>query len=252
MVFLILVAGIYISTEIIVPKEFTNLNINNRGKVLEYKDWNTRETSYVVEGLSSINQFLLTKLDAVFKKGKEQEPVNVKVLYKVITDKGLERFNQKIELTIRHKKSGFLLQNHKRIYLPYIFNLSEKHLIFSLKILNAEDLIKNIDHFEVRVESNSSSFFYFFLVLKWMFFIISIISTFIFNKSFYEQLRQTRVTEQKLITVLGVMLIVYNFPLSFYVNETHPTVFFILATSFINIVFYSFIIYLWMVTFEVN
>lgn len=250
-VFLFLIAGIYISTEVIVPKEFTYLKLNNNSQkiLFNYKD-NTR-TTFKVDGLNSINQFLLTKFDAVFQEKKKYRPVKVQLQYKALSDKGKIIIEKNFDFTIRHKKAGLLRQNYRRIYLPYLFNLKEKSISFEINLINPEDIKESIDSFEVRVESNNPKFFYFFLYLKWFLFIVSTLFTFHFNKSYHLQLKQTRTKEQSLITILGVLLMIYNFPLSFYINETHPTVFFILATSFINIVFYSFIIFVWLATFEV-
>lgn len=56
--------------------------------------------------------------------------------------------------------------------------------------------------------------------------------------------------EQKFTLLLSILLIVYNVPLNFYIEELFPNFLIIIISSFINILFYSFIIYFWMVIFE--
>ena len=145
-----------------------------------------------------------------------------------------------------------MAKKSQMIYLPYIFNFREKDLSFVLKINNAEKIKEVISEFELRLETNNEEFFRFFLNLKIIFFLISIFAFSAFLKRYLIQLKQTRELEQKLILVVSMLLVLYNFPFNYYVNSLEPSLTLLLISSLTNILFYSYICYIWMVIFEVK
>lgn len=208
--------------------------------------------SFTVGNLTSINQFFLAKIDVNFKEGSALSTANVNLEYNVAKQDHKLLYTNILEYRVAEKKDELIKSRPSRIYLPYVYNPKENMLIFNIKVINVQDLKDRIKSFTIQLETNNEDFFYFFWYLKWFMFGISIYTAYRFNKSYFDQLRQTRSPEQSHIIILGILLIVYNFPLSFYINETHPTIYFMLVTSFINILFYSYIIYLWLTTFEVT
>lgn len=251
MVFLVLIIGIYVSTETIVPREYKYVKLGPTGPKLEFNYAASPTLSFPIDNLTSINQFLLTKIEAEFDEKTQAGKASVWIEYNVYADNDTLLFTNLGEYKLSRRKDNFLKSNSTRIFLPYVYNLRKRSLTFSIKVANPQDLTDKIKAFHVLVETNNENFFYFFWYFKWLLFGLSIYSAVKFNRSYWEQLKQTRTLEQGHIIVLGVLLVVYNFPVSFYINETHPTIYFILLTSFINIVFYSYIIYLWLTTFEV-
>lgn len=200
--------------------------------------------------LTSINQFLLPILQPSFTEIPYDRLV-VDMEYQVL-DAEMKLLFTDI-YTYRHTTSKGLFNNKKAnsIFLPYIFNLKASGFFLSLKIQNKSAVEKYVSFFDVKVESNNEQFFYFFLALKTFLFAVSIFTFILFLKRYLLQIRQTRETEQRLILTVSVLLIAYNFPFNFYMNYVEPSIALLLISSLVNILFYSYICYIWMVTFEV-
>lgn len=252
-IFVLIIFSIYISTEIIVPKEFKFLHLgaeeNNNNLIFNYQK--KSETEFLIE-INPINQFLLTTINPILKEKtqKNQNLVYLQLLYEV-SNKNKVIYRKETSLPIQYKNDGILSKGVKNINLPYIFNYKENSLIFRIKLLNPEDIKDFVKNFEISVETNNEKFFYFFMYLKIFFFFVSIFTTSLFMKKYYQQLRQSRLTEQSLIILLGFFLILYNLPINFYYDEIDPNIFFLIFSSLINICFYSFVLYFWLITFEV-
>lgn len=215
--------------------------------------FNITETSdflFRISNLTSINQFLLPVLHPSFK-ATPQERLVVDIEYEVLDGQKNLLFSD--VYTWRHSPSKSLFSSKKSqsIFLPYVFNLKENTFFFAIKLTNPAVVQRHITHFEVSVESNNEEFFYFFLCLKIVLFGLSMLTFTRFFKRYLLQIRQTRETEQKLVLVASILLIAYNFPFNFYLNYVSPSVFLLLISSLVNILFYSYICYIWMVTFEV-
>lgn len=242
--------AIYISTEIIVPKEFKLLKLNDSSTHIVFNYTQNSEVVFKVTNLTTINQFILPKLHPIFTD-LPYDRIVVDLEYEVLDKEQRLLFSDMY--TYRHTASKGIFANKKvqTIFLPYIFNLKEDIFYFTMRIKNKEMIEKNISSFEIRVESNNEQFFYFFLGLKFVLFFISIITFVNFFKRYYMQIRQTRETEQKLVLVVSVLLIAYNLPFNFYLNYINPSIGLLLISSLVNILFYSYICYIWMVTFEV-
>lgn len=245
---------IYLSTEIIVPKEFKYLELNEQKDTkLKFDFQNNRTIEFDVHELNYINQFLLTRLWPVF----HNETLD---FYHLIIDFEYQVFDHKKNLmfsdvyTFKHAydKEKFLAKKTQQIHLPYFFNFRESDVRFVLTINNPEKVKTLISEFEVRVETNNEGFFRFFLSLKIVLFIISVFTFSLFLKRYLIQLRQTRELEQKLILAMSVLLILYNFPFNFYANSLEPSISILVISSLVNVVFYSYVCYIWMVLFEVE
>lgn len=248
--FIAIIFCIYVSTEVIVPKEFKLLSLDTGATTLTFNITETSNFLFRISNLTSINQFLLPVLHPVFKD-TPQERLVVDIAYEVLDGQKNLLFSD--VYTWRHSPSKNLFSSKKAqsIFLPYVFNLSENSFYFAIKLTNPAVVQRHISHLEVSVESNNEEFFYFFLGLKILLFALSMLTFMRFFRRYLLQIRQTRETEQRLVLVVSVLLIAYNFPFNFYLNYVSPSVFLLLLSSLVNILFYSYICYIWMVTFEV-
>ena len=135
--------------------------------------------------------------------------------------------------------------------LPYIFNLSNKEVAFKIRIANNPKIEEHINHFEVRVETNNESFVKFIFYFKLFYFVISAFMFRKYHKKLSLQLKTSILLEQKIIYALGIMLILYNTPFVFYFTEIKPHLYLIEIFCLVNIVFFSTILYFWLVSFEI-
>ncbi len=249
-----IIFSIYLSTEIIVPKEFKYLEINGQNETKLKFDFHKNNTlEFDVGGISYVNQFLLTRLRPVFSnESLEFYHLIIDFEYKVLDHKNNIMYSDVYTFKHTYDKEKFLAKKAQQIHLPYIFNFRENDVRFALTINNPDKVKTLISEFEVRVETNNESFFRFFLNFKIILFIISIFTFSTFLKRYLIQLRQTREVEQKLILTISVLLVLYNFPFNFYVNSLEPSISILMISSLVNVVFYSYICYIWMVLFEVG
>jgi len=245
---------IYLSTEIIVPKEFKYLELGEKKESkLQFDFQNNRTIEFDVSGLNYINQFLLTRLRPVFhNETLDFYHLIIDFEYQILDHKRNPIFSDVYTYKHTYDKEKFLAMKIQQIHLPYFFNLRESDIRFLLTINNPEKVKSVINEFEIRVETNNEGFFRFFLCLKIVLFIVSVFTFSLFLKRYLIQLRQTRELEQRLILVTSVLLILYNFPFNFYASTLEPSISILVASSLMNVVFYSFICYIWMVLFEVR
>lgn len=233
------------------PKEFKYLQLNKEGsgKRLKFDLQQSDEIEILISNLSSVNQFLLTRIEPVLAETQSYTSSFLELDYEVLSDQKEVVYSQHLKLSFQVNNS-ILNKKKKIVNLPYIFNFKSKSLLFKIKVTNADRLKAILKHFVIKVKTNNEGFLFFFLYLKIILFITSIASAFIFQKRYFIQLRQSRTTEQQIIVWIGYALIAYNTPLNFYLDEVFPNMFILLLSSLINILFYSLILYFWMVSFE--
>lgn len=245
------VFGIYVSTELIVPKEFKELPLDGGATHLTLNLTDTSEVIFEVSNLTTINQFLLPVLRPHFKAVPTERTV-VDLEYQVLDANKALIFSD--IFTWRHNpgKGLFASKKQQSIFLPYIFNLRQSSFFLAIRINNPTSVERQISDFDIRIETNNEQFFYFFLALKTVLFVLSVVTFVRFFRRYRMQIRQTRETEQRLILGVSLLLVGYNLPSNFYMNYVSPSLVVLLASSLVNILFYSYICYLWMVTFEVG
>jgi hypothetical protein len=243
--------GIYVSTEVIVPKEFKELPLDGRTTHLTFNLTEASEIVFEVTNLTTINQFLLPVLRPHYKS-LPTERVVVDIEYQVLDAQKTLLFSDMFTWRHNPSKGLFAPKKQQAIFLPYIFNLRESSFYLAVKINNPTMVERHVVDFEIRVETNNEQFFYFFLGLKVVLFALSMLTFVRFLRRYLMQIRQTRETEQRLVLVVSILLVAYNFPFNFYLNYVSPSLVLLLASSLVNILFYSYICYLWMVTFEVS
>ena len=178
--------------------------------------------------------------------------VNLRAEYRVYTRDRVLLYSDSRQYKSTKPREGLFNLNQSKIYMPYVYNFKQKAVDVEIQLQNSSELTGKLRGLTIYVQTNNEAFFYYFWYFKWLLFVLSVMTMLKFNRSYYAQLRQTRTLEQSHIAVLGVLLAAYNFPVSFYINETHPTIIFMLLTSCVNIVFYSYLLYLWLTTFEVD
>ena len=139
----------------------------------------------------------------------------------------------------------------KKFSLPYIFNLTNQNILLNISIPTNPKIKNEISYFELKVETNNERFLSFIFYLKLCFFILSISVFLVYKRKLALQLKPTILIEQKIIYYLGFMLILYNTPFGFYFTEIKHNLAMIEIFNFINISFYSGIIYFWLVSFEI-
>ena len=250
LVFLGIILSIYLSTEIIVPSEFKKLTLNDSAEAVEFNITSTNQVILKLSNLSPINQFLLPILKPVFKD-TSFERITIDMEYEVLDLTKKTLFSEIYTYLGSNNKGLFAKKKSHHVYLPYIFNLREEGFYFFLKIVNTQQVEKYAETFQIEVETNNERFFYFFLGLKTCLFVLSLFSCYNFARKYSLQIKQTRETEQKLILTASFLLVAYNLPFNFYLSMIEPSLTLLLLSSLCNILFYSFICYIWMVTFEV-
>lgn len=233
------------------PKEFKPLALNDAGTHLTFSFAESPEIIFKVTNLTTINQFLLPVLQPNFK-APPTERVVVDLEYQVLDGEQNLLFSDIFTWHHNPAKGIFSTKKQQSIFLPYIFNLRESSFYLAVKINNPLVVAKNVADFQIKVETNNEQFFYFFLGLKICLFLLSMLTFARFLRRYLLQIRQTRAVEQKLVLGVSVLLVAYNFPFNFYLNYVSPSLVLLLLSSLVNILFYSYVCYLWMVTFEVS
>lgn len=188
--FLTVIFTIYISTETIVPKEFTYINLgkNFDEPQIKFDYQKQEEIQIIVEKLSSVNQFLLTRIDPIFKETKKQGISILNLQYSVKDQSDNYIFQQYLTKNISQQK--LISSQGSRINLPYIFNFKSDSLIFEIKVLNKDQIIDYIENFQIYIETNNEQFLYFFLYLKIFLFLLSIYYFLSFSKKYFQMLQQ--------------------------------------------------------------
>jgi hypothetical protein len=72
-----------------------------------------------------------------------------------------------------------------------------------------------------------------------------------FHKKLSLQLKTSILLEQRIIYIISIFLILYNIPFSFYFTEIKPHLYLIELFCLVNIIFFSLILYFWLVSFEI-
>lgn len=138
-----------------------------------------------------------------------------------------------------------------KIFLPYIFNLSNENITIKITIPENKKLENEVDYFEIRIETNNEEFVNFIFYFKLFFFIVSLCMFIKFHKKLSLQLKTSILLEQRIIYIISVFLILYNIPFSFYFTEIKPHLYLIELFCLVNIIFFSLILYFWLVSFEI-
>jgi Wnt-binding factor required for Wnt secretion len=238
-----------------------NLMVNQRNGVFCNKlNFNNPLTfNTFVMDIGSYNQFLMVKAIPMKAYLDEQITVKEKIRYQMIIDeirddlivtktvKVIEETSAEVTCDFSNTKDN-TCSDFVMLTLPQI---DPGNYRLSIQITNNRQLSQYMTGLRLENYQINSKYYASFLGVKYTFFAISLVVMCFFATTYAKTPKTMRVFEQDAILLLLLFVILFNDPLV-YVNVVKPSKFSIFISVLCTVMFVAYVLYFWMVLFEVG